>query len=352
MSGKKNQTPRKELTSSQRGQIIGAFKMGHNPYSIAKTFGFPTATVYKTVKRYQESGSENPVKRQGRPKILSEREKRALNHIAVNNRQAPLVIITNELNTKLENDLSTKTVRRYLKEMGWNSCMACKKPFLNDKSAANRLKWCRNHINWADEWQNIIFTDESRFCLHKSDGRTRVWRRPGEKYHKECVNTTVKFNGGSAMFWGCFSWWGVGPLVLIEGNMNSESYVNILSKHFVPWTNELAAAHPDEPQLTFQQDLAAIHTSEYTTWWMETHGFNILDWSSHSPDLNPIENLWEHLDSEVRKREKVFSKKCDLVEVVQEEWKKIPLEFLRTLISSMPKRVMAIIQAKGWHTKY
>jgi transposase len=134
--------------------------------------------------------------------------------------------------------------------------------------------------------------------------------------------------------------------------MNSESYVDILSKEFVPWANDLAAAHPGQPQLTFQQDLASIHTSEYTTWWMKTYGFNILDWAPHSPDLNPIENLWEHLDSQVRKREKVFKKKSDLVEVVQEEWRKIPLEVLQNLISSMPRRIAATIKAKGWHTKY
>lgn len=352
MSGKENQNPRKELTANQRGQIIGAFRMGHKPCSIATMFGFATATVYKTIKRYQETGSEDPVKRQGRPKTLTERDKRALNRIASNNRQAPLAVITNELNDKLENDLSTKTVRKYLKEIGWNSCIACRKPFLTDKAAANRLDWCRDHVSWVNEWQNIIFTDESRFCLHKSDGRTRVWRKPGEKYHKQCVNTTVKFGGGSAMFWGCFSWWGVGPLVLVEGNMNSDDYVNILSRDFIPWANELAINYPDEPRPTFQQDLAAIHTSEYTAWWMKTHGFDVLDWAAHSPDLNPIEHLWEHLDSEVRKQEMVFKKKSDLVKVIEEEWKKIPLEVLRTLILSMPRRIAAVIQAKGWHTKY
>jgi len=138
MSGQENKPPRKELTSGQRAQIIGAFKMGHNPLTIAKTFDLAPATVYKTVKRYQETGSENPVKRHGRPKALSDRDKRALNRVAVSDRQEPLAVITNKFNATLENDISTKTVRRYLKEMGWNSCVSCKKPFLNDKNAANR----------------------------------------------------------------------------------------------------------------------------------------------------------------------------------------------------------------------
>ena len=136
MSGKENKTPRKELSQSQRGQIIGAFKSGQNALTIAKILGFAKATVYKTIKRYEETGSEDPVKCQGCPKTLSERDKRALNRITVNNHQVPLAVITSELNTKLDNSLSTRTVHTYLKEMGWNSCIACKKPLLTNKSAA------------------------------------------------------------------------------------------------------------------------------------------------------------------------------------------------------------------------
>ncbi|CAG8615608.1 64_t:CDS:2, partial [Dentiscutata heterogama] len=84
-----------------------------------------------------------------------------------------------------------------------------------------------------------------------SDGHTRIWCQVNEKYYRECINSTVKFGGGSVMFWGCFCWWGVELLVEIK------------------------------------------------EWWMKSHSFNILDWAPHSPDLNPIENLWECLDSAV-----------------------------------------------------
>ena len=100
----------------------------------------------------------------------------------------------------------------------------------------------------------------------------------------DCVKPTVKFGGGSVMFWGCFTWDGIGPLVLVEETMDSDVYVNVLSNHLIPWMH-------DYPNTIFQQDNASCHTSNYTTWWMETHGFSILDWVAQSPDLNPIENL-------------------------------------------------------------
>ena len=290
------------MSIEQRSRIIGAYLCSIKLYNISKALGIPKSTVYDTVNRYDETGSEHSSKHSGPQKALSERDKRSLVRIAKSNRKAPLAAITNELNIQLGTTLTTKTIRKYLHNLGWRSCVACKKPLLDKNKAKVRKNWCREHLNWVNEWQMVIFTDESWFCLYKSDGRMRVWRRVNEKYHSKCINSTVKFGGGSVMFWGCFCWWGVGPLVEIKGNMNSDSYVNVLVKHFIPWANSLINKYPDEINLIFQQDLASIHTSKYSEWWMKSHSFNILDWAPHSPDLNPIENLWERLDSAVRSR--------------------------------------------------
>ena len=73
---------------------------------------------------------------------------------------------------------------------------------------------------------------------------------------------------------------------------------------------------------------------------------------AQSPDLNPIENLWNHLDSQVRKRKPVPRSKQELIEAIQEEWRKITIETCQRLILSMSNRVKAVIKAKGGHTKY
>jgi hypothetical protein len=147
------------------------------------------------------------------------------------------------------------------------------------------------------------------------------------------------------MFWGCFAWNGVGPLVLVEQTMNSEAYVNVLATHFIPWVR-------NGPGVIFQQDGASCHTSLYTTWWLETHGIQVLDWVSQSPDLNPIENLWDHLDCQIRKRKPSPVSMQDLINAVRDEWAKISVETVRNLILSLPRRVEAVIKAKGKNTKY
>ena len=85
---------------------------------------------------------------------------------------------------------------------------------------------------------------------------------------------------------------------------------------------------------------------------MRTHNIPILDWVAQSPDLNPIENLWNHLDYQVRKRKPLPKSKEELIAVIREEWRKITIETIHHLILGLPNRVKAVIKAKGSHTKY
>jgi transposase len=75
-------------------------------------------------------------------------------------------------------------------------------------------------------------------------------------------------------------------------------------------------------------------------------------WPSSSPDLNPIENLWHILRSKIRKRRPKILKKEDLMCALVEEWEKLDVEIINHLIDSMPRRLQAVIDAKGGSTKY
>jgi hypothetical protein len=85
---------------------------------------------------------------------------------------------------------------------------------------------------------------------------------------------------------------------------------------------------------------------------MESHRFRILDWPAHSPDFNPIENLWDIVGTRVRKRREQPKNIDELAASVIEEWRNLPITTIHNLIESMPRRVEAGINAKGRHTKY
>jgi hypothetical protein len=62
-----------------------------------------------------------------------------------------------------------------------------------------------------------------------------VLRKEGERYESCHTLRSVKFGGDSLMVWSCFGAGGLGPLVFIDGNMNQESYIDVLSQYYIPW---------------------------------------------------------------------------------------------------------------------
>ena len=83
---------------------------------------------------------------------------------------------------------------------------------------------------------------------------------------------------------------------------------------------------------------------------MVDHGIDLLD-CPQSPDMNPIENLWDELFNIMSKKEKPTSLD-DLFYKLSDAWYSIPQEYCEKLVSSMPRRVEALYKSRGGPTKY
>ena len=151
------------------------------------------------------------------------------------------------------------------------------------------------------------------------------------------------------MVWGCMGWEGVGKLAEVEERMDANQYVDILKDNLLPSLEESGVSLED---VIFQQDNDPKHTSKKAKKWMEDNGINVLDWPPQSPDPTPIENLWNHTEKELAKYPRQAKGVWEIWDRVAEVWNNIDPEVCQNLIKSMPRRIQAVIKAKGGHTKY
>ena len=86
--------------------------------------------------------------------------------------------------------------------------------------------------------------------------------------------------------------------------------------------------------------------------WYKDNGIDLLPWPAQSADIAPIEHLWGHLKNRLREYDHPPSGILELWERVEKEWNKIQPEVVQNLIESMPRRVAAVVKAKGGYTKY
>jgi hypothetical protein len=151
------------------------------------------------------------------------------------------------------------------------------------------------------------------------------------------------------MVWGAMTSHGVGPLVTVEGTITSDTYVSLLSSAWHKWFCGLKHQYPNA---TFQHDHAPAHTAKYTEWWLKTHSIPIESWIGKGADLSPIENLWDLLEIRIRARSPKPQNTDELSKALHEEWSNLEPERCRRLVDSLPRRVLAVIKARGWATKY
>ena len=114
-------------------------------------------------------------------------------------------------------------------------------------------------MDWtAEDFRQVIWSDESRFQVFQSDGPQRVWRINGRRYASENLRPSVKHGGGGIMVWSCFSGnGGLGPIVRVEGTLNRWGYIEILENFLLPHLTEAF----DHKMYFFQNNNAFVHTA-------------------------------------------------------------------------------------------
>ncbi|KAI4881788.1 hypothetical protein NFI96_011483 [Prochilodus magdalenae] len=264
----------------------------------------------------------------------SARDNKQLRKIAVSNRFKSTSELTDLWNKQTGADVSRSTTYRRLRELSFKSRVPAVKPMLNKKQMEKRLKWAKEHGEWtAEDWQKVVFSDKSRFCISFGDQGPRVWRRGGETYNHKCVKRSVKFPQ-SVMVWGCMSARGVGKLCFLKKTVNAAVYQDVLETFLIPTVEEQFG----EEDFIFQQDLAPAHAAKSTKDWFTKKQLEVLAWPANSPDLNVIENLWAIVKRKIRDRKPTTLDQ--LKQNIATAWEALSKSFYRVSNQALSFRIL------------
>lgn len=338
-----------DLSVAQVSRAVTLIENGYSYKEVAETLRVSKSVIHRIVKRYRETGEYTRRAGQGRKRVTSARDDRFMVSSVLRNR----TLTSSEVKTTLQEvrqvTVSTKTIRRRIKEAGIGAYLPARGPLLTTGHRVARSIFARSHRNWDDDaWGKVLFTDESRFCLKPDDRRVKVWRRPGERYAQCNIVGRESYGGGSVMVWGGISLGARTELHIVEnGSLTAVRYVtDILEPIVMPFAPYMGNG------FCLMQDNARPHTAAIALGYLREVGINILEWPARSPDLNPIEHVWDKLGRQIKLRNPAPANVRELKSALLDEWNHMPQSFIDDLIKSMPRRIQAVLTARGGNTKY
>jgi len=341
----------KSLTSDISHYILSLLDSGHSTCQIS---ALTKVSIGSISALHSEHCPALPKSLGGHPAKLSSSDIRYAQHLISSGKTENAVQVTKILCDTTNKSISAYTTHRGLKSAGMMAVTKKKMPFLSARHRRERMDWALKYKDYTvEDWKKVVWSDETKINRLGSDGKKWIWKKKGENTGKvlydRMVEGTLKFGGGSVMVWGCILWEGVGYACKIDGKMDKHLYTAILEDDLQA-SIEYYGKTPGE--VIFQHDGDPKHMSGKAMDWLEDNGFEVLTWSAQSPDLNPIEHVWGYLKRRLGEYERPPTGMIELWDRIQVEWEKIPVSFCQKLIESMPRRVAAVLKAKGGHTKY
>ena len=189
---------------------------GDNVSNVSRAFGCHRNTIIRLRQRFQQTGGVADRRRPGRPRVTNLRT-----HIQRRFQTAT--------SSARQYGISKQTVFRRIRQV--RQPIRPRRPYagqvLTARHLAARFQWAQRHFRWGrQQWARVLLSDEFRFNRSHHDGRIRVFRRRRERFADNCLIEKDRFGGGSVMVWGGIMGRRKTNLIVVQGNLNAQGYIN------------------------------------------------------------------------------------------------------------------------------
>ena len=330
------------LSVQRRWEIVFLHKHPLGPkmstYAIAKYIGCDLKTVENWLKRYEETNDVQEKEGRGRKRKFSEILDKKLIRAIEKEPTTSSRCLSARLKAKGVS-ISPSTIQKRLRESGVTYRNPIPKPLLTERHRLQRLQWARKYKN--QDCSKVIFTDESSFSLFSS--LKKLWIKIGSRIFVPKVKHSPKIH-----VWACFSWNGLGKIFLFKKNLNAIRLCKIYASALLPSARKWFGDSNDHWVL--QEDNDPKHQSKFANEWRAKKKITRLPWPARSPDLNPVENIWAILKSNVRYHQPKNLK--ELASAIRKEWKNLSIEYAQNLVASVQRRIKDVLEKNGDHILY
>ncbi|GFW32497.1 transposable element Tcb2 transposase [Trichonephila clavipes] len=190
--------------------------------------------------------------------------------------------------------------------------------------------------------------DESRFSLSSDSHRILIWREQGSRNHPSNIIERDRYGGHGVLVWGGIMLGSRTDLHIFDaGSVNGTRYCNEI---LLPYVRLFRGAMG--LQLLFMDDNAPCHRTVAADQLLESEDIERMDWPARSPDLNPIEHVWDFLGRCLAARTLPLVTIRELRLALQDEWAAMLQQLIDTLILSMGRRCETCLAVRGDHIPY
>ncbi|GFS79166.1 transposable element Tcb2 transposase [Trichonephila clavipes] len=191
-------------------------------------------------------------------------------------------------------------------------------------------------------------SDESHFSVHPDNRRIFIWRDRGSRNNLAFVLESVRFGGSEMLVYVSISIDGRTDLYIIEdGPLTARRYRDeILRSIVVPYAAAIGC------DFILMDDNSRPHHANLVEYSLFEEGIVRMEWSACSPDMNPLEHVWDPLGTRVAGRQPPPPALQELERALLEEWNRIRQLVFNSLIDSLLQRCSTLLAVRGNHTLY